>query len=120
MSHFLSQREAARIWGVSRATIQRHLASGKLSKTTDKRIDPAEMTRVFGEPPGRPGAGPISPGESVVSRPDVSALEAEIAGLRALLDEKDARILDLRQTIQLIEHQGHQARPRGWWPWQKK
>lgn len=119
MSHFLSQREAARRWGVSRATIQRHLSSGKLSRTTDKGIDPAEMARVFGEPPGRPGAGPISPGESGVSRPDVSSLEAEIAGLRALLNEKDARIADLRQTIQLIEHQPGQGRGRSWWPWKK-
>lgn len=119
MSHFLSQREAARIWGVSRATIQRHLATGKLSRTTDKRIDPTEMNRVFGDPVSRPGAGPMGPDEAGVSRPDVSRLEAEIAGLRALLDEKDARIADLRQTIQLIEHQPGQGRGRSWWPWKK-
>lgn len=46
----MTHREAARLWGVGRTTIQRAAASGKLSLRPDKTIDPAEMVRVFGEP----------------------------------------------------------------------
>lgn len=50
----MSHREAAKHWGVSRATIQRAAASGRLSLLADRTIDPAEMVRVFGEPPSHP------------------------------------------------------------------
>jgi hypothetical protein len=42
----LSQRRAAQAWGISRATLQRAVSSGKLSVLPDRTIDPAEMLRV--------------------------------------------------------------------------
>lgn len=46
--------EAARTWGKGRKTIQRHIASGKLSKEDDAKgnpvIDTSEMVRVYGPP----------------------------------------------------------------------
>lgn len=109
----LSQREAARLWGVSRATIQRYVKAGKLSLTPDKNIDKAELVRVFGEPVSRTSAGPMMPDESGVSRSNLDLLKTENEGLRTLLAEKDARIQDLQRTVTLIEHR----RRRRWWPW---
>ena len=46
----ISVTKAAKEWGVSRTTIYQKLNSGELSRTADKKIDTAEMFRVFGEP----------------------------------------------------------------------
>ena len=42
--------KAAKEWGVSRTTIYQKFNDGELSRTADKKIDTAEMIRVFGEP----------------------------------------------------------------------
>lgn len=42
--------KAAKEWGVSRTTIYQKVSDGELSRTVDKKIDIAEMLRVFGEP----------------------------------------------------------------------
>jgi len=46
----ISVTKAAKEWGVSRTTIYRKFNDGELSRTADKKIDTAEMIRVFGEP----------------------------------------------------------------------
>ena len=46
----ISVTKAAKEWGVSRTTIYQKVNDGELSRTTDKKIDTAEMLRVFGEP----------------------------------------------------------------------
>ena len=68
----LSQREAAAAWGIGRTTIQRAVKSGRLSMTPDKTIDPSEMVRVFGEPPGRngPPGGPHGPPDGPPKPPE--------------------------------------------------
>jgi hypothetical protein len=97
----LSQREAAAAWHVSRATIQRYIRAGKLARTPDKSIDPAEMVRVFGEPKAAKleSAGPDR----------IPLLEAEMAGLRRelairieQLDERAAIIEDLRSSLRRL------------------
>lgn len=124
----LSIREAARQWGVSRATLQRHVAAGKLSQTTDATgkpgIDPAEMVRVYGEP-GRSQAGPIRPPEAateatIEQATKVARLEAEVSGLRDLVAEKDRRISDLQNAVALLGHEkAEQPARRKRWPWGK-
>ena len=42
--------KAAKEWGVSRTTIYQKVDDGELSRGGDKKIDTAEMLRVFGEP----------------------------------------------------------------------
>ena len=44
---YVTIQEATRLTGKSRATITRHISTGKLSKT-DKGIDTAELMRVYG------------------------------------------------------------------------
>ena len=46
----ISVTKAAKEWGVSRTTIYQKVNDGELSRTADKKIDTAEMLRVFGEP----------------------------------------------------------------------
>jgi hypothetical protein len=124
MGHLLSQREAARVWGVGRASLQRAIASGKLSLTSDKRVDPAEMVRVFGEPKrsGEPAQGhAVGPDESTPNPPApipaqvarMAGLEAENSALRELLAAKDAHIEDLRGQVRLLTHDA--APKRRWW-----
>lgn len=41
---------ASDTWGISRTTIYAKIKAGQLSQRPDKKIDTAEMLRVFGEP----------------------------------------------------------------------
>lgn len=117
----MSQREAARAWGLSRATVQRAIKAGKLSATGDKLIDPSEMVRAFGEPKSRPDGRLNEPleatneqgvGQAELAR--IAALEAENRGLRELLASKDAHLIDLRSQVQLLSHDRPGQRRR-WW-----
>ena len=115
----LSQREAASQWSLGRATIQRAIKAGKLSMTPDKRIDPAEMLRVFGEP---------EPARDAISTPpkpttETTGLEAELAGLRAENAGLKATVEANRETIDVLKQSlallGHDRAKRSWWPWGK-
>lgn len=46
----ISITEASKTWGVSRNTIYTKIREGSLSRLPSKKIDTAEMIRVFGEP----------------------------------------------------------------------
>ena len=46
----ISVTKAAKEWGISRTTIYQKVNDGELSRAADKKIDTAEMLRVFGEP----------------------------------------------------------------------
>lgn len=119
--------EAARLVGRGRKTIQRYVADGRISVAHDdaghRGIDISELIRVFGE---IKKSDACFEGVSEAQRDtlvdagndadDVSALKAEIIGLKALLNEKDCRIDDLKATMRLLEvkvDQGALCRP--WW-----
>jgi len=119
MSHLLSQREAASKWHMSRATIQRAIKDGKLSQTPNKRIDPAEMLRVFGEP--RPVLNAISTPPKATSEADslkaeLVGLKAENAGLKTTIAAIEAHNESLKQAMMML---GHDRPRRRWWPWGK-
>lgn len=121
MSH-LSQREASRIWGVSRAKIQRDSASGKLSVSIDKLIDPAEMLRVYGEPragsePAQSGSDePIGPPTGPIAETVQKAvLEATILAKDREIELLKANLEDLRAQVRLLTHEAP-AKKRNWWP----
>lgn len=123
----LSQRQAAKEWAVSRVTIQRYIRDGKLSQTTDKAIDPTEMLRVFGEPPGRSSTGTTRPESTGESAAPIKALQTELSVLRTRLADKDAiiaaqaaNLADMRGQVQRLTHDSGPARSRrSWWPWGK-
>ena len=116
----LSQREAATQWGVSRATLQRAIKAGKLSLTTDKTLDPAEMLRAFGEP-SRPESRPTVPSETAQASTRLIQLETENVMLRELVKSKDENLTDMRAQVQRLTHDKGvtQSRPT-WWPWGRK
>ena len=124
MSHLLSPREAAQAWGMSRATIQRHVTAGKLSVTRDadgrQHIDPAELQRVYG-PPKASASRPdeASPGATLETT-RIAVLETKVAMLTDLVRSKDENLADMRAQVQRLTHDGGPAQGRRrWWPWGK-
>lgn len=104
----MSQREAARIWGLPRVTVQRAVASGKLSLTGDKKIDPAEMSRHFGNPRGESEPDRASQSSPIVAASDAAEharLKAENEGLKQLLAAKDQHLQDMQRALQVLTHQ---------------
>jgi len=114
----LSLSAAARAAGISRSTLHDHINTGKVSVQIDGRgrrtVDTSELLRAYGPLQGTPdrstgqSAGQIrtgadiSAGQALSGR--VAVLEAENQGLLALLNEKDARIDELRHVVRLLEH----------------
>jgi hypothetical protein len=110
----LSLREAASTWRLGRETLNKAIKSGKLSLTTDKQIDPAEMLRVFGEPRPVLKSEPRPPKTTL----ETSGLEAAVSGKDEIIAAKDEVIAALKQTNLLLTHE-HPSSPRRrrWWPW---
>ena len=128
----LSQREAATRWGIGRTQIGRDIKAGKLSLTRDKRIDVAEMVRVYGEPkpvtepaqgqPTEPDVTPQNRPEPVTDAVRVMLLQAELEAARSIIERQDKVIDRLgRQVDQLLlPHEKPSPKKRGWWPFGAK
>ena len=63
--------KAAKEWCVSRTTIYQKVNDGELSRTADKKIDTAEMLRVFGEPVSKKRT------EQSLNSPDSTQLDSQ-------------------------------------------
>ena len=122
----VSIREAARLTGKSRTTVQAYIKQGKLTKCTDSagasKLGTSELLRVFGSFTGQQ-VGSEQPSITVqhlagksVQLTDQNllhenyALKAEVELVKALLrekelllNEKDKRNEDLKQALLLIE-----------------
>lgn len=118
----VSVSEAARLAGIARSSLYKSwIDKGRLSVTVDVRgrpaIDMAELLRVF--PDIRiSDNGSVSPGYTTghleapnTVRSDSEVLLAEIASLKEqlklqaqLLEAKDQNLLDLRQSLRLLEY----------------
>jgi hypothetical protein len=122
--HNLSLREATRRFAVSRATLNKHLAKGKVSGSRDAaghwQIDVAELMRVY---PPRETVGRSKPDQVNRLGPDQKAdvghdILARLAIAETALDaerEKNAMLQrhldDLRRMLPAPD-----AKPRRWWP----
>lgn len=124
----LSQRQAAKEWGVGRITIQRAIKDGKLTADADGRLDPADLLRVLGEPRGTAGDRPDEPSRTTpepgVHEVEIARLRAELEAAHALLAAKDATISAKDETIaalRLLTHEQPATTPakpsRRWWQW---
>ena len=120
----LSQRQAAKVWGLSRATIQRAIASGKLSAEPGGTIDASEMLRAFGE--ARPAQSRpeqvahvplVPPDEQAEKAAELARLRAELEAARAMLDAKDQIIAAKDEAIAAMRLLTHDQAPRKrrWW-----
>lgn len=107
---FVSISEAARLAGISRTHLyKKYLAEGIISKSQDKQgnavIDTAEILRVFGK---LHGDNMITSEVNTPLHQDLqaenSALKAKIEMMERLLDEREARINDLKDSLKLIGH----------------
>lgn len=113
----VSISEAARLTEKSRRTIQRYIATGKLALTlndkSEKTIDISELIRVFGEI-HQEKVTPNDMRKSVTmshhvtrdndsSKQENELLKKEIAFLTQRLQDKDAHIDSLKQSMLLIE-----------------
>ncbi|WP_369791040.1 DNA-binding protein [Rouxiella sp. WC2420] len=113
----VSITEAARLTGKSRRTIQRHIATGRLSKShgdaTEKSIETSELIRCYGEI--KQNIDTLSYDTRLVTMSHAGTLkidkiEAEIELLKQKVDllkqrlqDKDAHIDSLKQAMLLIE-----------------
>lgn len=125
----LSLREAARQVGVSRQSIYRLVSQGKLSATVghdgQKRIDTAELLRVFGSlTPRQPETAETvaprdSPRQPETARetgpPPARYMTAEERDREAAIADREALRAELaaaRETIRRLEEQASEARDR--------
>jgi hypothetical protein len=99
-----SKSEAARMAGVSRATINRRIKDGKLSASGGK-IETTELLRVWPnastDPKGSQGVQNVAVELEIENR----VLKTENRGLRERLEDKDSSLEDLRQSVRLLEQQ---------------
>jgi len=102
----ISVTKAAKEWGVSRTTIYQKVNDGEISRTADKKIDTAEMLRVFGEPLSKKRT------EQSLNVPDSTHLNSQAGQscteLEHQLDLEKLKNAHLRQQVsdqkQLIEN----------------
>jgi excisionase family DNA binding protein len=131
----LTLGQAARLTGTSKTTLTRAIRAGRLSATRRDdggyEIDPAELARVFtvtpdtgsvtgdvvhrATPDRDPGATPVTP---VIADPELmarlAAAEAELAGLKALLEEvRASRDREIERADRVERLLTDQRRP--WW-----
>lgn len=112
----VSITEAARLTGKSRRTIQRYVATGKLSLSqsdaTEKSIDISELIRVFGDSlktdTDNDTPKIVTMSHNVMTKndtPDIEKelLKQELALLKERLKDKDAHIDSLQKAMLLIE-----------------
>lgn len=83
----LTPSAAARLYGIHRATLYRHMQAGRLSwvlEPDDSRaLDLSELIRCYGEPPGHatPNATPATPISDEGATPATERLLAELVEL---------------------------------------
>jgi predicted site-specific integrase-resolvase len=122
----LSLREATRRFAVSRATLNKHLANGKVSGSRDDaghwRIDTAELMRVYSP---RETVGRSTPDQVDRSKPDQKAdvghdISTRLAVAEAALEaerEKTAMLQRHLDDVRRMLPPPVAAKPRSWWPW---
>lgn len=97
-------QKAIELTGVSRSTIQRHLKSGKLSRT-DKGIDTSELIRVYGALKSLSESVTVSQSDNAVSERE-QWLMSQIEQLQKDLKELKAESLEREKRLMaLLEHQ---------------
>jgi hypothetical protein len=125
----VSVSEAARLAGVARSSLYKHwIQKGKLTVTKDARgkvcIDMSELLRVFPdlgsgnsknkrtEDAGLPAmASAVVAAETAQLQAEVMALREQVKLQMQLIEAKDQNLLDLRQSLKLLEFRQEAAPP---------
>ena len=104
-------QEIQKQWGISRATVYKHIKAGKLSRLPNGQVDLAEVLRVYGEPSKNTGRDKQAIGGDNSDTHENRMLLEKIAFLELQLVKAEEREEWLRgqvetaqETIQLLEH----------------
>ena len=107
-STFLTKHSAARLYKVSRVTLDKRIVGGKLSTHTDESgrvfLDPAELERVFGaRGKAKADVAPISAEAIEIAEDAAQVAKQEVASLRRDLDKANAENAGLLKAVALVE-----------------
>ena len=104
-------QEIQKQWGISRATVYKHIKAGKLSRLPNGQVDLAEVLRVYGEPSKNTGRDKQAIGGDNSDTHENRMLLEKIASLELQLVKAEEREEWLRgqvetaqETIKLLEH----------------
>lgn len=104
----LTPSAAARLYGIHRATLYRHMASGRLSWVLEpdnsRALDLSELIRCYGEPPGNatPNATPATPAKSSDATPATERLLAELIELTRMQSEELRKLREEVATLRRL------------------
>ena len=98
----LTVTEAAEAAGVSRSTLYRAIEAGELTRTPDKRVDVAELVRVYGELRTPVEAAAATSGTEAPARPAGESGEpaSHAAWLQDLVETQNATIARLHAQLE--------------------
>ncbi len=121
----LTITEAARVVGVSRMTLYKHIKSGRLSVGKDQfgkpSIDASELVRVFGDLKGGVGHGLADvDSQNTALHAELKACREVLSMVRQELDRALEREAWLQARIESAEQKlltGPDTKRRWWWPW---
>ncbi|MBU2788074.1 helix-turn-helix domain-containing protein [Acidithiobacillus sp. VAN18-1] len=121
----LTITEAAKVVGVSRMTLYKHIKSGRLSVEKDQfgkpNIDVSELIRVFGELRGDVGHDLSDvDSQNMTLQADLKACREVLSTVRQELERALEREAWLQARIEASEQKlltGPDTRRRWWWPW---
>jgi len=114
----VSISEAAELTGKTRRTIQRHVASGKLSRSVANGgrvgVDTSELMRVYGQLTSRDGDAPMSQPviSTIAHKNDINdkidnerllRLEHELSLVKVELEAEKKRVQDKQETIDTLK-----------------
>jgi predicted DNA-binding protein YlxM (UPF0122 family) len=102
-------QEIQKQWGVSRATVYKHIKTGKLSRLADGLVDVSEVLRVYGEPSKNTQGGDTK--KAVIDTQEITLLLYKISVLESQLSQAEKRedwlkeqVEKAQEMIQLLEH----------------
>jgi len=104
-------QEIQKQWGVSRATVYKHIKSGKLSRLADGLVDLSEVLRVYGEPKKNTGrdnqeiaVDNVDSQENKLLLDKIAFLESQLVQAEKREDWLKSQVEKAQETIQLLEH----------------
>lgn len=111
----ISVTKASKKWGISRTWIYKKINDGTLSRTADKKIDYAEMLRVFGEPiPKIRAEGPVNTSEITCSNScdiqDCTELKRQLELEKLKNNHLRQQVSDQERLIENYKQQINQAK----------
>jgi predicted transcriptional regulator len=101
-------QEIQKQWGVSRATVYKHIKAGKLSRLADGLVDISEVLRVYGEPSKNTQSGytaiAVDTQETKLLLDRISLLESQLSQAEKREDWLKGQVEKAQETIKLLEH----------------